>query len=239
MLPTPTSPAIDAGVAAGSTKISAASPGTADLLAFPNAIGGDGTDIGAVEEPRDTEGDGIADVSDNAPPHPTRRRRTQTAMARVTPATQMTTAMALPTRPTTARELPTPASRTSTPTAQATPATRAMTAPRLTGGGGGGGGGGVPPPTAPCRRSSAAPGSVPCAPSSRQPTARSARRPASSPRGQARTPHQAEGQSGNSARRRVFRRCGAEQGSETGLKAPARCRASKKMELGGLEPPTS
>ncbi len=40
---------------------------TADLSAVPNAPFGDGIDIGAVEEPRDADGDGIADAADNCP----------------------------------------------------------------------------------------------------------------------------------------------------------------------------
>ena len=64
MLPALTSPAIDHGVAGGLTTDQRGFARTADLLAVPNAIGGDGTDIGAVEH-RDADSDGIADLADN------------------------------------------------------------------------------------------------------------------------------------------------------------------------------
>ncbi len=64
MLPSVTSPAIDWGVAASGPSDQRGFARPVDLSGFPNAPGGDGTDIGVVEH-GDSDSDGIADLADN------------------------------------------------------------------------------------------------------------------------------------------------------------------------------
>ena len=210
MLPSLQSPAIDKGFGFGGAKDERGFARTADLSGFPNGSFDGGTDVGAVEV-QDTDADGIADLADTGPTaanpgqadadgdgsgdacddsdgdgvvdsadncsaasNPGQQDADGDAQGDACDVDDDGDGVADASDNCTGNANPGQEDIDSDGSGDACDSSDDRTPPD--------GGGAAPRQTAPCRRSSAAPGSAPCAAPSRPPTARSATRPASSPR---------------------------------------------------------